>query len=116
LKFNVDAFHSSENNMFEFFQSPVIITLIIMSYFLFFFVLFLTKLPRTNGKHQISTDTSIKVAEESHPECTMFGLLEKLPKDEPIPDECMSCKKLVACLMKKKAFSWYVGQDSTQAE
>ncbi|MFQ5836406.1 MAG: hypothetical protein ACE5HG_00975 [Candidatus Bathyarchaeia archaeon] len=73
-------------------------------------------MPRTNGKHQISTDTSIKVAEESRSECTMFGFLEKIPKGDPIPDECMTCQKLVECLMKKRAFDWYVGQDSAQAE
>jgi len=87
-----------------------------MFYFLFFYILFLTKLPGTNGKHQISTGTSTKVAEKSPSECTMFGLLEKLPKDDPIPDKCMSCQKLVECLMKKKAYDWYTGQDSAQAE
>jgi len=102
--------------MFQFFQSPIIITLIIMFYFLFFFILFLTKLQRTNGKHRINNDTPRKVAKENRSECTMFGFLEKLPKDDPMPDECMSCKKLVECLMKKRAFDWYVGQDSAQAE
>jgi hypothetical protein len=87
-----------------------------MLYFLFFFIWFLTKLPRTNRKQQISTDTPTKVAKESRPECTMFGFLEKLPKDDPIPDECMSCQKLVECLMKKRAYNWYVGQNSAQAE
>ena len=73
-------------------------------------------LPRTNGKHQISTDTQMKVAKENSSECTVFGLLEKIPKGDPIPDECMSCRKLVECVMKKRAFDWYTGQDSAQAE
>ena len=87
-----------------------------MFYSLFFFIMFLTRSPRTNRKHQISAVTSKKVAKESNSECTMFGFLEKLPKGDPIPDECMSCQKLVECLMKKRAFNWYVGQDSAQAK
>jgi len=102
--------------MFQFFESPAVITLVIMFYFLFFFVLFLAKLPRTNENHQMSADTSTKVNIESRSECTMFGFLEKLPKDDPIPDECMSCQKLVECLMKKRAYDWYTGQDSAQAQ
>jgi len=102
--------------MFQIFESPVIIWSIITCFFLFFFVLFFRMLPRNNEKHQISTGTSMKVAKENRSECTVFGLLEKLPKGDPIPDECMSCRKLVECVMKKRAFDWYTGQDSAEGE
>jgi hypothetical protein len=43
------------------FEIPLLVALIILLCFLFFFVLLLTELPRTNGSHQ-GTDTSMKVA------------------------------------------------------
>ena len=100
--------------MLQFLESPVIMWLIILFFFLFFFVLFLTMLPRTNWKHQINTDTSIKIAKENRFECTMLGLLEKLPKGDPIPKECMNCEKLVECAMARRAFEWYLGKQSAQ--
>jgi len=103
--------------MFPIFETPILITLIIMFYFLFFFVLFVTKLPRENGKQQINSKTPEEitgVAGKSHSECTMFGFLQELPKGDPVPDECMSCQKLVECLLKKNAFDWYSGQDSSK--
>ena len=99
--------------MLQFLESPIIIWLIIMCFFLFFFVLYLTMLPKTNRKHQ-GTDTSIKAAEENRSECTMLGFLEKLPKGDPIPKECLNCRKLVECAMAKRAFDWYLGQNSAQ--
>jgi len=99
--------------MLTIFEPPILITLIILFYFLFFFALFLTKLPRANGKPQKSVKTP-KEVKESHSECTMFGFLQELPKGDPIPDECMSCQKLLECLLKKKAFDWYSGQNSLQ--
>jgi len=103
--------------MFQIFETPIFITLIIMFYFLFFFVLFLTKLPKENGKPQRNSKTSeekTRVAEKDHSKCTMFGFLQELPKGDPVPDECMSCQKLVECLLKKNAFDWYSGQDSSK--
>ena len=105
-----------ESTMLQFLELPVIIWSIIMFFFLFFFVLFFRMLPRTNGKHQTYTDTSTKVAvsaKENRSECTMLGLLEKLPKGEPIPNECMSCQKLAECTMAKKAFDWYLGREAS---
>jgi len=81
-------------------------------YFLFFFVLFLSKLRGVNGKNQKASKDRREVAEKGDSECSMFGFLEKLPKGDPIPDECMSCQKLVECLLKKKAFEWYSGEGS----
>jgi len=99
--------------MFLIFETPLLVALIILLCFLFFFVLLRTELPRTNGKHQ-GTDTSMKVAEENRSECTMLGFLEKLPKGDPIPKECLNCRKLVECAMAKRAFDWYLGQNSAQ--
>ena len=99
--------------MFPIFETPLLVALIILLCFLFFFVLLLTELPRTNRKHQ-GTDTSMKVAEENSSECTMLGFLEKLPKGDPIPKECLNCRKLVECAMAKRAFDWYLGQNSAQ--
>jgi len=103
--------------MFPILETPVFITLIMVFYLLFFFVLFLTKLPEKNGKPQRNSKKAeeiTRVAQEDHTKCTMFGFLQELPKGDPIPDECMSCQKLVKCLMKKNAFDWYSGQDSSK--
>jgi len=103
--------------MFPIFETPIFITLIIMFYLLFFFVLFLTKLPRENVKQERNSKKSeeiTRVAEKDHSKCTMFGFLRELPKGDPVPDECMSCQKLVECLLKKNAFDWYSGQDSSK--
>ena len=70
--------------------------------------------PRENGGNQTNTDASTEVAKEGGSECTMVGYLEKLPKGDPIPKECLNCRKLVECAMAKKAFNWYLGQDSAQ--
>jgi len=99
--------------MFLIFETPLLVALIILLCFLFFFVLLLTELPRTNGNHQ-GTDTSMKVAEENRSECTMLGFLEKLPRGDPIPKECLNCRKLVECAMAKRAFDWYLGKNSAQ--
>ena len=99
--------------MLEFLESPVIMWLIITFFFLFFFVLFLTMGSRTNGKHQ-GTDTSMKMVKENGSECTMLGFLEKLPKGDPIPKECLNCRKLVECAMARRAFDWYLGRISAQ--
>ncbi|UCD26457.1 MAG: hypothetical protein JSV75_06095 [Candidatus Bathyarchaeota archaeon] len=52
-------------------------------------------------------------AKEKHSKCTMLGFLKKLPKGEAIPNECMSCKKLAECVMAKRAFDWYLGQEAS---
>ena len=74
-----------------------------------FIVLYLTKSPETDVKHQI---TPTKTAKEARSECDMLGFVEKLPKGEPIPNECMSCGKLVECSLAKKALNWYLGRNS----
>ena len=99
--------------MFQFLESPVVIWSIIMCFFLFYLVLFFRMLPKTNEEHPINADTSTEVAKENHHECTMLGLLEKLPKGEPIPNECMSCQKLAECAMAKRAFDWYLGREAS---
>jgi len=75
--------------------------------------MYLTMLPKTSGKHQ-GTGTSRKAVEEKRSECTMLGFLEKLPKGDPIPTECLNCRKLVECAMAKRAFDWYLGKNSSQ--
>ena len=98
--------------MFPIFEPPVFVTLIMLFYVLFFFVLFLSKLHGTDGKNQKAPKDQREVAEKGNSECTMFGFLEKLPKGDSIPDDCMTCRKLVECLLKKKAFEWYSGEGS----
>jgi len=93
-------------------DSPAFIWLTILSFVGVFFVLFFTMFPKSNGKQQINAATSTKVAKENSSACTMLGFLKKLPKGEPIPNECVSCRKLVECSMAKRAFEWYIGQDS----
>jgi len=100
--------------MFQFLESPFIILLIITLFFLLLLVFFLTMSPKENGENQTNTDTSMKVAKENRSGCTMLGFLEKLPKGDPIPKECLNCRKLVECTMAKRAFDWYLGQNSAQ--
>jgi len=103
--------------MFSIFETPLFITVIIMFYIVFFFALFIIKLPRENGKQQMQSKKSEKitqVAQEYNSDCTMFGFLQTLPKGEAIPDECMSCQKLLECLLKKNAYEWYSGRDSSK--
>jgi hypothetical protein len=68
--------------------------------------------PKRNGKQQMNTATSTKGAKEDASACIMRGFLKKLPKGEPIPNECMRCRKLVECSMEKRVFEWYIGHDS----
>jgi len=98
--------------MFPIFEPPILITLIMLFYFLFFFILFLSKLHEPNEKNQKASKDQREFAEKRNSECTMFGFLEKLPKGDSIPGECMTCQKLVECLLKKKAFEWYSGESS----
>jgi hypothetical protein len=107
--------------MFPIFEPPFIIAFIIIVYILFFAAIFSIKVPEKTGRQQINSEKSKETAEEttrtaekSHLECTMFGFLQQLPKGDPIPDECMGCKKLVECLMKKSAFDWYSGENSSK--
>jgi hypothetical protein len=100
--------------MFQFLESPFIILLTITLFLLLLLVFFLTMSPKENGINQTNADSSIRVAEESSSECTMLGFLEKLPKGDPIPKECLNCRKLVECAMAKRAFDWYLGQNSAQ--
>ena len=100
--------------MFQFLESPFIILLLITLFFLLLLVFFLTMSPKENEENPTNTDRSMKVAKEGSSECTMLGFLEKLPKGDPIPKECLNCRKLVECAMAKRAFNWYLGQDSAQ--
>ena len=100
--------------MFQFLESPFIILLLITLFFLLLLVFFLTMSPKENGENPTNTDILMKVAKEGSSECTMLGFLEKLPKGDPIPKECLNCRKLVECAMAKRAFNWYLGQDLAQ--
>jgi len=90
------------------------IVLMIVSCYLLFIIcynVFLKKSPRENGEQQRKSKTS----EENSSECTMLGFLEKLPKGDPIPNECLNCQNLVECTMAKRAFDWYLGHDRAQS-
>jgi hypothetical protein len=100
--------------MFQFLESPFVILLMITLLFLLLLAFFFTMSPKENGELPKNTDISMKVVKEDSSECTMLGFLEKLPKGDPIPKECLNCKKLVECAMAKRAFNWYLGQDSAQ--
>jgi len=100
--------------MFQFLESPFVILLMIALFLLLLLAFFSTMSPKENGQNPTNTDPSMKVAKENSSECTMLGFLEKLPKGDPIPKECLNCGKLVECAMAKRAFNWYLGQDSPQ--
>lgn len=99
--------------MFQFFESPAFVFLFFIVSCVFLFVLFLKMCSGKNGEHQIRADMSTAVARERRSECEMVGFLEKLPKGDPLPDECISCPNLVECALAKRAFDWYIGQKST---
>lgn len=51
----------------------------------------------------ISVETSDTPVEQPPAECTHhFGHLKSLPKEAAIPDECLTCSKLLQCLVKKE--------------
>jgi len=100
--------------MFQFLESPFVILLMITLLFMLLLAFFFTMSPKENGQNPTNTDTSMEVVKENSSECTMLGFLEKLPKGDPIPKECLNCRKLVECHMAKRAFNWYLGQDSAQ--
>jgi hypothetical protein len=100
--------------MFQFLESPFIILLMITLFLLLLLAFFFTMSPKEKREKSKNTDTSVKMAKENSSECTMLGFLEKLPKGDPIPKECLNCRKLVECAMAKRAFNWYLGQASAQ--
>jgi hypothetical protein len=100
--------------MFQFLESPFIILLMITLFLLLLLAFFFTMSPKEKREKSKNTDTSVKMAKENSSECTMLGFLEKLPKGDPIPKECLNCRKLVECAMAKRAFNWYLGQSSAQ--
>lgn len=99
--------------MFQFFESPAFVFLFFIFACVFLFILFLKMCSGKDGERQISADVSMAVAGERRSECEMVGFLEKLPKGDPLPDECISCPNLVECALAKRAFDWYIGQKST---
>ena len=51
----------------------------------------------------ISVETSEKLVEKPPTECAHhFGYLKALPKEAVIPDECLTCPKLLQCFVKKE--------------
>jgi hypothetical protein len=97
--------------MFPFLESPFVIFLMIALLFLLLLTFFVTMSPKESGQNPTNTEKSAMVARENSSECTMLGFLEKLPKGDPIPKECLNCQKLVECAMAKRAFNWYLGQE-----
>ena len=100
--------------MFQFLESPFVILLMIALLFVLLFTFFFTMSPKENEQNLTNTETGMEVTRENGSECTMLGFLEKLPKGDPIPKECLNCQKLVECAMAKRAFNWYLGQEAVQ--
>jgi DNA-directed RNA polymerase subunit RPC12/RpoP len=51
----------------------------------------------------VSVETSENPVEKTPTECAHhFGYLENLPKEATIPDECLTCSKLLQCFVKKE--------------
>ena len=103
--------------MLQLLESPVVIWSIIMFFVVVLFLSFFMMFPKISGEHQIIPGVSTKVdvtAKESRSKCTMLGFLKQLPKGEPIPNECMSCQKLIECVMAKRAFDWYLGREASE--
>jgi len=54
----------------------------------------------------ISVETSENPLEKTPKECVHhFGYLETLSKEVGVPDECLTCPKLLRCLVKKEEIS-----------
>jgi len=51
----------------------------------------------------ISMETPRKTEETPPPDCLhYFGYLRFLPKNDSIPDECLSCKRVIECFKHKR--------------
>lgn len=101
--------------MFQFLESPIFIFSFLTFSSLFLFVLFLLMLSRANGEPRARIDSSMKVTEENEKsECAIIGFVRALPQGEPLPDECISCPKLLKCMVARDAFDWYTGRKSPQ--
>ena len=51
----------------------------------------------------VSLETSGNSVEKTPSECPFqFGYLKTLPKETAIPDECLTCSKLLQCTVKKE--------------
>jgi hypothetical protein len=101
--------------MFEFLESPEFIFIFIVSASTILLVSFLSMVPRAKRENQ-TIETPVRAAEGNRFECTVLGFARSLPEGEPLPDECMSCPKLLECMVAKDAFDWYVGQKTAQAQ
>ena len=101
--------------MFEFLGSPEFIFVFIVSASTILLVSFVSLLPRAKQEHQ-TIEPPVQAAEGNRFECTVLGFARSLPEGEPLPDECMSCPKLLECMVAKDAFDWYVGQKTAQTQ
>jgi len=55
-----------------------------------------------NNLKSVSVKTSENAEEGPLLECPhRFGYLKTLPEDAPIPDECLTCPRMIRCFVKK---------------
>ena len=60
------------------------------------------KLDKTSPKTEKEETTSTQ-PQTNLPKCSYsFGYLVKLKKDQPIPDECLNCPRIMECLYPNK--------------
>jgi len=53
-------------------------------------------------KENLVADRKVKKSAANHETVTCkyeFGYLKSRPKDQPIPDECLTCNRMVECLL-----------------
>ncbi|MEM2281825.1 MAG: hypothetical protein QXZ68_07595 [Candidatus Bathyarchaeia archaeon] len=57
------------------------------------------KVEKKGGEDLTSPQKALEVDEPAGKECPhFFGFLKKRPRNMPIPDECLTCKKMIECL------------------
>jgi len=61
---------------------------------------------KDSGIGSVSVKTSENVVEKPPMECVHhYGYLKNLPREATIPDECLTCPKLLQCFVKKENVS-----------
>lgn len=57
------------------------------------------------------TEKRREAAEKRTSKCShYFGYLKNLPKNSPFPDECLGCRRIVECLLKKEELNSNTGK------
>lgn len=66
-------------------------------------LLSISKVPTQKGSESISMEKPEIISEKSSSDCIHYlGYLRFLPKSKSIPDECLSCQKVIECFKQEE--------------